>query len=145
MATIKKAWAAAVVLAETAKFGGSAVVVAADGKYDYTGDVDLETAGQEGAQLLIETKLNFAASRTAGAPAAPSDLIVDVFASLDATTYDTVPFMRRLLKARSDGDWQRFTLIVKDVAHFRIGLRVAGGADTYDYQITHQRWNLSNA
>jgi len=145
MATISKSWAAAVELAKTTSFGGVTADLAADQAYDYTADVDLETAGQEGVQLLIETKLNFGEDRALGAPAIPSALIVDVFASLDGTLYDTIPFMTRRIEYKPHEDWQRFTMIVKDVAHFRIGLKTTNTEDTYGYKITHQRWNLDNS
>jgi hypothetical protein len=99
MATIIKTWAAAVVLMRTAVYGGSDAVVAADREYDYSGDVDLESAGQEGAHVLVEMKLNFAATRGLGTPAIPDDLIVDVFASLDGSTYDSIPFKHYRIKS----------------------------------------------
>lgn len=151
MATIIKTWAAAVVLVKTPAFGGSAAVLAADQAYDNTGDVDLETAGNQGCQVLVETKLNFSTSRSAGAPATPGGVILDVFASLDATLYDTIPYKSFTVQGspvtliNPDGDYQRFSFLVEGLAHFRIGLRTTGTEDTFDYRITHQLWILTNA
>jgi len=145
MSTLSKSWAAAVELAVTNAFGGAVADLAADQAYDYTGDVDLETTGYEGAQVLVETKLNFNTSRGVGSSRAPGGVIVDVFASLDGLTYDTIPFMSRAVEGRGDSDWRRFTMIVKDVAHFRIGLKTTGTEDSYDYRITHQRWNTDDS
>lgn len=151
MATIIKTWAAAVVLAKTDAFGGSVADLAADQAYDYTGDVDLETAGNQGCQVLVETKLNFSASRSAGAPTVPGGVIIDVFASLDATLYDTIPYKSFTVQGspvtliNPDGDYQRFSFLVEGLAHFRIGLRTTGTEDTFDYRITHQLWILTNA
>ena len=151
MATIIKTWDAAVELAATNAFGGAVADVAADQAYDYTGDVDLETSGHIGAQVLVETKLNFSTSRSAGAPATAGGLYVDVFASLDGSLYDTIPYKSFLVKgsvktkSNPDGDYQRFSFLVENLAHFRIGLRTTGTEDTFDYRITHQLWILTNA
>jgi len=133
MATISKNIAAAAVLVETANYGGSAVVIAADGEYDYTSDVNLETLGQEGSHVLIE----FTGSND------KDDLIVDVFASLDGTTYDTIPYASYVLKNK--GTRQAASIVVKDVLHFRLGLKSSSTNTTFEYQVTHQAWNLDNS
>jgi hypothetical protein len=135
-----KTWAAAVELVKTPAFGGSDSVLAADQEYDYSGDVDLETAGQNGAQVLVQVKLNFGTTRTSGAPAIPGSIVIDVFASLDGSTYDSIPMQSVTIAGRADGDFQTLTLTVKDVAHFRIGVKTIGTTDTFDYLITHQRY-----
>ncbi|MHC4435708.1 MAG: hypothetical protein ACYTBS_28180 [Planctomycetota bacterium] len=84
-------------------------------------------------------------TRGLGTPAIPDDLIVDVFASLDGSTYDSIPFKHYRIKSDVETDWQVFSIIVKDVAHFRLGLKTTGTTDTFDYRITHQRWILTNA
>jgi hypothetical protein len=135
-----KTWAAAVVLHNSPAFGGTDAVLAADREYDYTSNVDLETAGQNGAQVLVEAKLNFAAARGLGSPAIADSLVIDVFASLDGTTYDTIPLQSYTIAGRGDGDFRTMTINVKDVAHFRLGLKTSGTSDTWDYRITHQRY-----
>jgi hypothetical protein len=145
MSTLSKNWITAVELAKTAKFGGSDAVVAADREYDYTSDVDLETAGYQGAQVLVEMELNFGARVVIGAPAVPNDLIVDVFASLDGTIYDTIPYKSFNIKASVERNRQIFSFIVLELAHFRIGLKVDGKDDTYDYRITYQPWNTDDS
>jgi hypothetical protein len=151
MATIIKTWTAAVELHSSPAFGGTDAVLAADQAYDYTADVDLETNGYSGAQVLVEAKLNFAANRSLGAPAVPGNMIIDVFASLDGSTYDTVPYQSYTIKGSGvtltnpDGDFQRLSFLVEELAHFRIGVRTVGTEDTYDYRITHQTWLLTNA
>ena len=144
MATIIKTWTTAVELAATGAFGGSVAVVAADRAYDYTDDVDLETNGYEGCQVIVEAMLNYG-DRGPQDSKMPDDLIVDVFASLDATLYDTIPYKSFTVKSKRDTRTQRFTFIVEGLAHFRIGLRTNGTEDTFDYQITHQTWLLTNA
>ncbi|MCJ7497037.1 MAG: hypothetical protein MUO78_02730 [candidate division Zixibacteria bacterium] len=144
MATIIKTWDAAVELAVTDFFGGAVADLAADQAYDYTGDVDLETHGNQGGQVLVETMLNYG-DRSQGDPVAPNDLIVDVFASLDGTVYDNVPYMHFVLSQERKNPAKQFSFIVMDLAHFRIGLKTTGTEDTFDYRITHQVWILTNA
>lgn len=145
MSTLSKTWDTAVELAVTGAFGGDVAVLAADQAYDYTDDVDLATSGYQGVQVLVETKLNFNASRGVGASAVPGGIIVDVFASLDGTTYDTIPFISRTVEGRGDGDWRRFTMLITDLAHFRIGLKSTGTEDSYDYKISYQAWNIDDS
>jgi len=128
--TYKKNWAAAAELHATNAYGGTDADLAADQEYDYTGDIDLETAGQEGAQVLIE----FQGSNQ------KDDLIVDVFAGLDGSIFDTEPFIRKIL--RNDGSPRAATIVIKDVAHARIGVKTSDTNTMFDYRITHQRWNL---
>jgi len=133
MATIIKTWDAAVVLHQTVNYGGSAAVLAADGDYDYSSDVDLESAGNQGAQVLVEFTGNNDID----------DLIVDVFASLDGTTYDTEPFISRTIKNK--GKRQAISFLVEGLAHFRLGLRSFSTNTSFKYQITQQIWILTNA
>ena len=133
MATVKRVFATVAVLLETALYGGSAVVIAADQDYDYTGDVDHETNGMYGSHVTIE----FRGSN------AKDDLIVDVFASLDGATYDTEPFQHHVIK--NTGKAQQYSIVVKDVAHFRIGLKSSNTNTTFEYQVVYQSWNDSSA
>lgn len=126
--SIAKTWAAAATLAATSAYGGVVDPVAADQQYDYTSDVDLETSGYNGAQLLIEFKGSGTQDR----------LTVDVFGSLDGTTYDNEPYSHTEIK--SNGGYQKFSLVVKDLAHFRLGLKGSNTNDTFDYQVTYQPW-----
>jgi len=151
MATISKTWTAAVELAVTNAFGGVVADLAADQAYDYTDDVDLETNGYQGAQVLVELKLNFGTDRGLGAPAEVGGVIVDVFASLDGSRYDTIPYKsfkvkgNVVTKANPEGDFQVFSFRIEDLAHFRIGLRTDGTEDTWDYRITYQTWLTDNS
>ena len=123
-----KTWAAAVELHKTAAYGGTDAALAADQQYDYTADVDLETAGQNGAQVTIQYRGSTAAD----------DLIVDVFASLDGTTFDTEPVLSKTLP--NNGTPRIATLVIPGLAHFRIGVKSSGTGSTFEYEITHQRF-----
>ena len=133
MATVKRVFATVATLLETALYGGSAAVIAADQDYDYTGDVDLETDGMYGTHVTSE----FRGSN------AKDDLIVDVFASLDGATYDTEPIQHHIIK--NTGKAQQYSIVVKDVAHFRIGLKGSDTNTTFEYQVVYQSWNESSA
>ena len=135
MAVIKRAFAAAAVLHNTRDYGGSDAVLAADGAYDLTSDVDLESTGYAGSHVLIE----FAGNNS------QDDFIVDVFGSLDGATYDTEPhpLFCRIVKNR--GTRQAISIIVTDLLHFRIGVKSFATNTSFQYRITHQAWNLSNA
>lgn len=139
MATISKNWAAAVELHKTAAYGGSDAILLADQQYDFLADVDLETSGYLGAQVLVEANRTF--TRSPNGPAG-NDLIVDVFASLDGSIFDTVPFASHRLKMKSD--IEKFSFLVLDLTHFRLGVKTSDTDGTFDYRITHQLWNLDN-
>ena len=144
MATLSKTWTAAVELAVTNAFGGSVADLAADQAYDYTDDVDLETNGYEGAQVLVEIRLTYG-DRARKDPQTPDDVLVDVFASLDGSLYDTIPYKSEIVKSRRDTRTQRFTMVIEDLTHFRIGLKTNGTNDTFDYRITYQTWLIDNS
>jgi hypothetical protein len=132
MATIKKNWAAAQDLYKTNLYGGSDVDV--DGTERFSIDVDLETDGYEGAHC----HLKYDSSGTT------DDLEVAVYASLDGSNYDDLP-MFKFTADKNGGAETEISFIVKDVAHFRMGLKRSGSTDTYDVHLTCQRWNWSSA
>jgi len=133
MSTLSKKWTASVELAKTNFYGGTVADLAADQAYDYTSDVDLETNGYQGIHVTVEFK----------ASGRKDKLHVDVFASLDGSAYDTIPFQSYVLD--NDSKDEQFSFIVKDVAHFRIGLKTSDTNDTFDYRITYQTWNIDDS
>jgi len=128
MATIKKSWAASQDLYKTNLYGGSDADV--DGTERFSTDVDLETDGYEGAHC----HLMYDSSGTT------DDLEVAVYASLDGTNYDDLS-MFKFTADKNSGAETEMSFIVKDVAHFRVGLKRSGSTDTYDVHLTCQRWN----
>jgi len=132
MATISRSAAAAAVLVETAAYGGAAAVISGQ-SYVNTSDVDLETSGYFGSHVFVEFQGNNV----------KDSLIVDVFASLDGSIYDTEPLQHHQLQ--SDGTPQAFSFVVLDVLHFRLGVKSSDTNTEFEYQITHQAWNQSNA
>jgi hypothetical protein len=131
----ERTWAAAVVLGNTAGYSGTDAVVAADGQYDYTSDVDLETAGYNGVHILVEVQRN-PASGARNNPG-PDTFQVDVFPSQDGTIFDTIASESHTAKPT---DVDQFSFVLTNIPHFRLGLKGIGSTDTFDYRITHQRW-----
>ena len=127
MAAITRVWTGEAALEQTPAFGGSDVVVAADQAYDYSADIDLETAGEMGVVVQLTYRGNNVTD----------DLICDLFGSLDGTTYDTDPFLHYVFK--NDATIRRVSFIVENWSHFRIGLK-SGTATEFEYQISTDRW-----
>ena len=132
MATIIKTWAASAKLGETAAYGGTTAVIAADQKFDYATTVDLRTSGNQGAQVEIE----FRGSNS------KNNLIVQVFASLAGTLFDSEPYQAYEIK--NTGKPQQFSFLVEGLAFFRVGLKSSGTDTTFEYEITQQKWILTN-
>jgi hypothetical protein len=133
MPTIIKTWAAENELLATALYGGTDAVIAADQAYDYTADVDLETAGNQGAQVQVEWK----------GSDDKDNLIVSVFGSDDGTLFDSVPYQHYELN--NDGKPGQFTFLVLDLSHFRVGLKSSNTNTTFEYTVTDRKWILTNA
>lgn len=129
MATAKKTWASPATLFSTNAYSGSDADIANDGAWDYTNNVDCETDGYEGVQLAIE----YDASGTT------DNFVVGIFASLDGSTFDDLPISEYEFDNNSGADTQ-VTIIVIDLANFRVGMKTAGTTDSFDARIIHQRW-----
>ncbi len=135
MATISRSFAAAAVLHQTRDYGGSDVILAADAAYDNTSDIDLETLGQVGTQVLVE----FTGSNN------QDDLIVDVFGSLDGSVYDTEHHPLISIVVKNKGTRQAISILIADLLHFRLGLKSFATNTSFQYRITHQAWLLDNS
>ena len=96
----------------------------------WSGDVDLETNGMEGAHVTVEADF----------PASPTDnLIVEVRASLDGTNYDDTPLYS--FELNNDTDPNQVSFVVRDVAHFKLFCKRSGTTDTITVTAKCQRWN----
>jgi hypothetical protein len=133
MATISKNWAALQELYKTNYYGGSDADVG--GTEQTSSDIDLETGGHEGAHCFLEY---YPSGGT-------DDLKVKVYASLDGTNYDTVPLTEFTVDNPGATTEGQLSFVVKDVAHFRVGLVRDGSTDTYDIQLTCQKWNYTSS
>jgi len=132
MATISRNWAAVQDLYKTDLYGGTDADVG--GTEQFSSDVDLETNGHEGAHV----HLKYDCSGTT------DDLEVAVYASLDGTNYDDIA-LYKFAADNNSGAETEISFIVKDVAHFRVGLKRSGSTDTFDVHLTCQRWNYQSA
>jgi hypothetical protein len=132
MATMSKSWATADDLYKTDAYGGTDADV--DGAERFSSDADLETNGYEGSHL----HLRYDCSGTT------DDLEVAVYASLDGTNYDDIPLFEFTTDNNSGAETE-LSFVVKDVAHFRVGMKCSGSTDTYDAKLTHQAWRYQSA
>lgn len=132
MATIKRSYAALTMLKRTVLYGGVTNNVSGQ-TYVPTGDVDLETNGYFGAHVIVKFKGNNKQDK----------FVCDVFGSHDGSSYDTEPLQRHELQ--SDGTEQQFSFIILDVLHFRCAVKSSDTNTEFEYEITYQAWNQSNA
>ncbi len=130
MATIKKVWKGEAILAYTNSYGGGVADLAADGAYDYTGDVDLETDGYEAANVTLE----FDSSGTT------DNIILGLFGSLDGSDFDDVALWEMEFDATSGNDLQVSIPGIRDLSHFRFGVKTNGTTNTFDYRIKWDAW-----
>jgi hypothetical protein len=131
MAIIKKNWASLQTLYQTDGYGGSDADV--DGTERFSSDVDLETDGHEG----VHCHLKYDASGTT------DDLEVAIYSSLDGTNYDDIA-MHKFTADNNGGAETEISFVVKDIAHFRVGLKRSGSTDTFEAHLTCQRWNYNS-
>lgn len=126
MATISKVWRA-----EATPMNGVTIV---DTTESVSSDVNLETDGYIGSHVTIDS--NFGATPE-------YNVIISVYGSLDGTNYDdTAMFSQEIDKGT---DPNQISLIIQDVAHFRIGVK-QGGTVTNDAVVTikEQSWRFQS-
>lgn len=129
MATIKKLWAS---LAQIIGSGDGYVTLSGTTE-SFSSDVDMETNGYEGAHVIVE--MNYDAS--------PADEVkIKLYGSLDGTNYDDTPIWE--MQGDHDIDPQQLSFIVKDLAHFRLGIQQTGVTNSHDVRAYVQPWNYSS-
>lgn len=125
MATISKSWSA-----ETQIIGtGDGWVTLSGTTESLSSDVDLETNGYEGAHVIVE--VNFDSTPT-------DDVDVKIYGSLDGTNYDDTALNSQRID--KDTDPNQVSFVVKDLAHFRLGVVQTGNTDTHDIRAYYQAW-----
>lgn len=130
MATISKSWSA-----QTWIEGGAASWTTLSGTTEeFSGAVDLETLGYEGAHVMVE--VDFDASPT-------DDVDVRVYGSLDGTNWDDTPMLTFRIDKGTDPNQVSF--IVRDLAQFRISFKQTGSTDSHDVRASYQAWRWSSA
>jgi len=130
MATISKAWAA-----QSQIIGaGDAYVTLAGTTESYSSDVDMETNGYEGAHVIVE--INYDAGPT-------DEVKIKLYGSLNGSDYDDTPIWQ--CQGDKSVDPQQLSFVIKDLAHFRIGVQQAGAVDSHDVRAYVQLWNWQSA
>ena len=130
MATISKNWAIAVQIIGS----GDNYVTLSGTTESFSSDVDLESNGYEGAHMVVE--INYDASPT-------DEIEISLYGSIDGSNYDDTPLWT--VQGDSGTDPQQLSFIVKDLAHFRIGVKQTGSTDSHDVRAYVQRWNYQSA
>ena len=130
MATISKSWAAAAQI----EGSGDGYTTLSGTTEAYSDNVDLETDGYEGAHVIVEVD----------ADATPTDDVkVKIYGSLDGSNYDDTPMAQVTIDTAIDPN--QISLIVRDVAHFRLGFQQTGSTDSHDVRAYVQRWRWASA
>jgi hypothetical protein len=129
MSTIKKNWATQSQIAGT----GDGYITLSGTTESYSSDVDLETNGYEGAHVIVEIDYD----------ATPTDEVkIKLYGSLDGTNYDDTPIWE--MQADNGINLQQLSFIIKDLAHFRIGMQQTGSTDSHDVRAYVQCWNYQS-
>jgi hypothetical protein len=130
MATISKNWASAVQI-----IGSCDGFITLSGTTEsFSFDIDLESNGYEGAHLVVE--INYDASPT-------DEVEISLYGSLDGSNYDDTPLWT--VQGDSGIDPQQLSFVVKDLAHFRIGVKQTGSTDSHDVRAYVQCWNYQSS
>jgi hypothetical protein len=130
MATVKKNWASQAQIIGS----GDGYETLTGTTESYSSDVDMETDGYEGAHVVIEIVYD-------GSPT--DEVIIKLYGSLDGSTYDTNPIWE--IQGDKSISTQRLSFVVKDLAHFRIGVVQDTGTDSHDVRAYVQCWNYETA
>ena len=130
MATISKNWATAVQIIGS----GDGFITLSGITESFSSDVDLESDGYEGAQLVVE--INYDASPT-------DEVEISLYGSLDGSNYDDTPLWT--IQGDKGTDPQQLSFIVRDLAHFRIGVKQTGSTNSHDVRAYVQCWNYQSA
>jgi hypothetical protein len=96
----------------------------------FSNDIDLESSGHVGAQIIVEVDYD----------ATPTDEVeISLYGSLDGSNYDDTPLWS--MRGDKSVDPQQLSFIVKDVFHARIGVKQTGSTDSHDVRAYIQKWS----
>lgn len=129
MATISRNWAS-----QSQTIGTSDSYVTLSGTTEsYSSDVNLETNGYEGTHVTVE--INYDSSPT-------DEVKIKLYGSLDGSNYDDTPIWE--MQGDKSVDPQQLSFVIKDLAHFRIGVQQTGSTDSHDVRAYVQCWNYQS-
>ena len=109
-------------------------VALVDTTESYTSNVDLETEGHYASHVAISVNFGVAPEHNA---------IISIYGSLDGTNYDNTAMFSQEIDKGTDPN--QISLVVQDIAHFRIGVK-QGGVVTNDAVVTikEQSWRIQS-
>lgn len=97
----------------------------------FSSDIDLETNGYIGSHVAVDVTFHASGAQ---------NVVVSVYGSLDGTNYDDVPVFSQGV-AVSAGSSRQISLVVTDLAHYRIGVKHAASDTNHaTVTITEQSW-----
>jgi len=129
MATTTRNWAAQSQIIGT----GNGYITLSGTTESYSSDVDLETNGYEGAHVVVE--INYDGTPT-------DEVKIKLYGSLDGSNYDDTPIWE--MQGDKSVHPQQLSFVVKDLAHFRIGVQQTGSTDSDDVRAYVQCWNYQS-
>ena len=129
MATINRNWASQSQIVGT----GDSYVTLSGTTESYSSDVDTETNGYEGAHVIVEIDYD----------ASPTDEVrIKLYGSLDGSNYDDTPVWE--MQGDKSVDPQQLSFVVRDLAHFRIGVQQTGSTNSHNDRAYVQCWNYQS-
>ena len=129
MATNKKNWTSTSQVIGT----GDGYIALSGTTESFSSDVDLETNGYEGAHVFVEIDYD----------ATPTDEVeISFYGSLDGFNYDDTPLWN--VRGDKSVDPQQLSFIIKDVAHFRLGVKQTGTTDSHNVRAYYRAWNYTS-
>ncbi len=98
----------------------------------YSSDIDMVTDGLDGAHLIVEIDYDDT----------PTDQVkIKLYGSLNGTDYDDTPIWE--MQGDKSFDPQQLSFIIKDMAHFRIGVQQTGSTNSHNVRAYIRSWNYS--
>ena len=130
MPTIKKNWTSQNQIIGT----GDGWVTLSGTTETFSSDVDLQTNGYEGVHLVVE--VDYDASPT-------NEIKIKLYGCLDGSNYDDTPIWE--MQGDKNTDPQQLSFIIRDLAHFRIGVQQTGSTDSHNVRAYVRAWNYQSA
>jgi hypothetical protein len=130
MTTINRNWTSQSQIIGT----GDGYVTLSGTTESYSSDVDMETNGYEGAHVTVEIDYD----------ATPTDEVkIKLYGSLDGSNYDDTPIWE--MQGDKSVDPQQLSFVVRDLAHFKIGVQQIGSTNSHNVRAYVQCWNYQSA
>jgi hypothetical protein len=96
----------------------------------FSSDVALYSSGYEGVHLVVE--MDYASSPT-------DNVNISIYGSLDGVNYDDTPLWT--VQGDKTVDPQQLSFIVRDLAHFIVGVKQTGSTNSHKVRAYVKPWN----